>query len=129
MGDSFDFNHHSHRRLNPLTNNWVLCSPHRTQRPWQGKQEDDDTSTQPSYDPSCYLCPRNTRASGGTQNPDYKDTFVFENDFPAVQQNQPDLEVSPSEGILLNKKKRSHASSLWNSYCSLSGRWLVVDHL
>ncbi|KAF9405398.1 galactose-1-phosphate uridyl transferase, partial [Podila epigama] len=91
---TFDYNHHSHKRFNPLTNSWVLCSPHRTQRPWQGKQEDNDDSTtaSPSYDPKCYLCPGNTRANGAShQNSDYKDTFVFENDFPAVQQDQPEL--------------------------------------
>ncbi|KAG0210161.1 hypothetical protein BGX28_009601 [Mortierella sp. GBA30] len=95
MTNSFDFNNHSHKRFNPLTHSWVLCSPHRTQRPWQGKQEDgEELDKRPSYDPSCYLCPRNTRANGGILNPDYKDTFVFHNDFPAVQQDQPSLVCS-----------------------------------
>jgi len=71
-----------HRRFNPLTGQWVLVSPHRTQRPWQGKQEQvaDD---RPSHDPNCYLCAGNTRA-GGQTNPVYSDTFVFDNDYPAL---------------------------------------------
>jgi UDPglucose--hexose-1-phosphate uridylyltransferase len=72
-----------HRRLNALTGEWVLVSPHRTQRPWQGQVETVTAESQPPYDPECYLCPGNGRV-GGVHNPAYKDTFVFPNDFPAL---------------------------------------------
>ncbi len=71
-----------HRRLNPLTGEYVLVSPHRLQRPWQGKTEATATA-RPAYDPTCYLCPGNARA-GGVKNPDYTGVFVFENDFAAL---------------------------------------------
>lgn len=72
-----------HRRRNALTGEWVQVSPHRTQRPWQGKVDEADRQSRPAYDPSCYLCPGNERA-GGRQNPSYADTFVFDNDFAAL---------------------------------------------
>lgn len=86
---SFDFNNDSHRRYNPLTKSWVLCSPHRTQRPWQGQQEGPQMEKRPSYDKTCYLCPGNERANGD-HNPDYSSTFVFPNDYAAVKSEQPD---------------------------------------
>ncbi|TPX48037.1 UDP-glucose---hexose-1-phosphate uridylyltransferase [Synchytrium endobioticum] len=88
QAEHFDFTEHSHRRLNPLTNSWILCSPHRAKRPWLGQQEDTDES-RPEYDPNCYLCPGNQRSSGTTSNPPYTSTFVFTNDFPAVHPIQP----------------------------------------
>jgi UDPglucose--hexose-1-phosphate uridylyltransferase len=72
-----------HRRYDPLLGEWVLCSPHRLQRPWQGQVEDTPPDTRPPYDPSCYLCPGNTRANG-ERNPAYAATFAFDNDFPAL---------------------------------------------
>jgi UDPglucose--hexose-1-phosphate uridylyltransferase len=72
-----------HRRLNPLTGEWVLVSPQRTERPWQGQTEQITVPQVPAYDPSCYLCPGNQRAHG-VRNPDYPHTFVFDNDFPAM---------------------------------------------
>jgi UDPglucose--hexose-1-phosphate uridylyltransferase len=72
-----------HRRLNPLTQEWILVSPHRALRPWQGEVAKRTEATGPQYDPTCYLCPGNPRA-GGVHNPKYEGTFVFDNDFAAL---------------------------------------------
>jgi UDPglucose--hexose-1-phosphate uridylyltransferase len=79
-----DWKQDPHRRYNPLTREWVLVSPHRTQRPWQGQVEETAVAKQPDYDPECYLCPGNARA-GGVRNPGYAWTFVFDNDFAALK--------------------------------------------
>ncbi len=81
-----------HRRLNPLSGEWVLVSPQRTARPWQGQLEEHVQPSALAHDPSCYLCPGNRRA-GGVVNPDYLSTFVFDNDFPALRAQGTPAEV------------------------------------
>jgi UDPglucose--hexose-1-phosphate uridylyltransferase len=71
----------------------VLVSPHRTQRPWQGRIEAACPATRPVYDPRCYLCPGNVRANG-TRNPAYENTYAFLNDFPALLPDVPRSVVS-----------------------------------
>ena len=85
------FKESPHRRWNPLRREWVIVSPHRTQRPWQGQTEETATAPTKSYDPECYLCPGNVRA-GGHRNPAYSDTYVFENDYAALKSD-----IAPAE--------------------------------
>ncbi len=84
----FNWNQDPHRRFNPLTREWVLVSPHRTQRPWQGQMEKTARPPAKRYDPDCYLCPGNSRA-GGARNPQYTGTFVFDNDYAALKPDTP----------------------------------------
>jgi UDPglucose--hexose-1-phosphate uridylyltransferase len=86
--DIFEPGLHPHRRYNPLLDEWILVSPHRTQRPWQGHKEQTTAHTRPEYDPNCYLCPGNRRA-GNHVNPNYTDVFVFTNDFSALLPETP----------------------------------------
>jgi UDPglucose--hexose-1-phosphate uridylyltransferase len=81
-----------HRRYNPLTDEWLLVSPQRTQRPWLGQVEKLPAEARPTYDPNCYLCPGNERA-GGRRNPPYTGTFVFDNDFAALWPETPPAEL------------------------------------
>ncbi|MEQ9299968.1 MAG: UDP-glucose--hexose-1-phosphate uridylyltransferase [Cyclobacteriaceae bacterium] len=92
-----------HKRYNPLSDEWVLVSPHRTKRPWQGKTEDIVVADRSSYDSKCYLCPGNKRA-GGEKNPTYESTFVFKNDFAALI-DEGATEVI-SEGLLKMQEER-----------------------
>jgi UDPglucose--hexose-1-phosphate uridylyltransferase len=92
---------HPHRRRNALTGEWVLVSPHRTKRPWLGRQESRSPDQRPSYDPKCLLCAGNERINGA-RNPPYTGTYVFDNDFPALL---PDKEPMPagSNGLFANE--------------------------
>ena len=92
-----DLQNYSHKRYNSLTGEWVLVSPHRAKRPWQGQEEEISPEVRPVHDPSCYLCAGNTRASGD-MNPDYKDVFVFVNDFSALQDDSEIFNID--EGLI-----------------------------
>jgi UDPglucose--hexose-1-phosphate uridylyltransferase len=86
-----------HRRFNPLTREWVLVSPHRAKRPWLGQVEKVNEEQLPAYDPTCYLCPSNTRVGGSVHNPSYTGPFVFDNDFMAVLPPNSEQETVNSE--------------------------------
>ncbi|MFA7273801.1 MAG: UDP-glucose--hexose-1-phosphate uridylyltransferase [Crocinitomicaceae bacterium] len=104
--EEFNRNEHPHRRYNPLLKEWILVSPHRAKRPWDGQQEKPLNVPGLQNDPTCYLCAGNLR-SNGTQNSNYDSTYVFDNDFPALskipfeaKKDSNDLfQIQPEQGI------------------------------
>lgn len=105
---NFDFNEHSHIRQNPLTGDYVMVSPHRTKRPWQGKTEDSVNDLRPKYDQTCYLCAGNLRMNGEL-NPNYSDTYVFQNDFAALQTDVPEGNINKG-GLLKAESVKGECS-------------------
>ena len=118
----------SHRRYNPLMDEWVLISPHRTQRPWQGQRETAPVNVRPTYSPNCYLCPNNRRANG-ERNPDYNDTFVFENDFPALLSNSSKAPLT-NEPLFRSKAETGYCTVIcFSSRHDLTVSGMSVDEI
>lgn len=140
-GAQFDPSDHPHRRFNPLTRSFVLCSrecklsvnirfkdwfgprkAHRTKRPWQGAQESPQAINLPAYDEKCYLCPGNARSSGDARNEKYSSTFVSE--------LQPNIAIVCWCVVIPDIRERLCRSQAGTGSSNRRGqRWVMLFHM
>eukprot|EP01103_Thecamoeba_quadrilineata_P000873 TRINITY_DN10766_c0_g1_i1.p1 TRINITY_DN10766_c0_g1~~TRINITY_DN10766_c0_g1_i1.p1 ORF type:complete len:359 (-),score=59.05 TRINITY_DN10766_c0_g1_i1:69-1145(-) len=100
----FQLVEHPHTRQNILTGDWILVSPHRSKRPWQGKVEAVNDQKRPSFQPGCYLCPGNNRADGSL-NPKYDNTYTFVNDYSALLEDTPEGGLNDDDLLVARSQK------------------------
>ncbi|SHG41212.1 UDPglucose--hexose-1-phosphate uridylyltransferase [Chryseobacterium oranimense] len=128
MNTSFDRNKHPHRRYNPLLDEWILVSPQRANRPWQGQKEITTEEDRPVYDPECYLCSGNMRANGA-QNPEYKGIYVFNNDFGALLNEEVDFSEEQSGFFALLPERGINRVVCFSENHSLTLPEMPVEHI
>lgn len=128
MNSSFNQKKHPHRRYNPLLDEWVLVSPQRSNRPWQGQTEKVAEEKRPIHDPNCYLCSGNLRVNG-KRNPDYKGVYVFDNDFGSLIKDSVEFIEEESDFFLLKPERGINRVICFSENHSLALSQMEVDNI